>query len=63
MGFVFGPFLGGQLGHIYLPLPAFVAAGMALLNFVFTLGALPESHTAEAREKLRAMSAEYSPLA
>ena len=61
-GFVFGPFIGGQLGHRWLPLPAFVAAGMALINFLFTLGALPESHDADARAKLQATAAAYSPL-
>ena len=53
LGFAFGPVLGGLLGHYYLPLPAFVAAGMALANFVLSWFLLPESLTREAREKLR----------
>ena len=52
LGFAFGPVLGGFLGKIYLPLPAFVAAGMALANFVASYYRLPESLTAEARALL-----------
>ena len=52
LGFAFGPVLGGFLGHYYLPLPAFVAAGLALANFAASWFLLPESLTAEARAKL-----------
>lgn len=62
MGFVFGPFLGGNLGVINLSLPAFVAAGLAIVNFVFTWKALPESLTAEERERLLSVSSSYSPI-
>lgn len=51
LGFMLGPALGGLLGHISLPLPAFVAAGMALINWVFTLRFLPESLSKEERER------------
>jgi MFS family permease len=48
LGFMLGPAIGGLVGQFWLPLPAFVAAGMALINFVFTLRYLPESlHPAE----------------
>jgi len=52
LGFAFGPVIGGILGHYYLPLPAFVAAGMALANFAVSWFLLPESLTQEARAKL-----------
>jgi multidrug resistance protein len=51
LGFMLGPFVGGTLGHISLPLPAFVAAGLSLVNFFFSLRYLPESLTAEQRQK------------
>jgi MFS family permease len=52
LGFMMGPAVGGILGHFNLALPAFVAAGMALVNFVFTWKYLPESLSAEERQRL-----------
>jgi len=52
LGFAFGPALGGILGHISLSLPAFVAAGMALVNFVLSWFLLPESLTQAVRERI-----------
>jgi len=52
LGFMLGPAIGGLVGGIWLPLPAYVAAAMALINFVFTLRYLPESLTREERERL-----------
>ncbi|MGY0505863.1 TCR/Tet family MFS transporter [Luteimonas sp. e5] len=43
LGFVVGPMLGGWLGHYDLRLPFWVAAGLALLNFLYGLFVLPES--------------------
>jgi DHA1 family tetracycline resistance protein-like MFS transporter len=52
LGFIFGPFLGGELGHYQtiggfaLPegaLAAFAAAGLSVINFVLALLTLPES--------------------
>ena len=54
LGFMMGPALGGILGKVSLALPAFVAAGMALLNFVFSYRFLPESLSAEERARLNA---------
>lgn len=54
LGFAFGPVVGGLLGQINLALPAYVAAGMALLNFVASYYRLPESLTPEARASLAA---------
>lgn len=49
LGFMMGPALGGILGKFSLSLPAYVAAGMALANFFFSVKFLPESLSAEER--------------
>jgi DHA1 family tetracycline resistance protein-like MFS transporter len=49
LGFVVGPALGGFLGGIDLRLPFWVAAGLALSNFLYGLFVLPESHAPEHR--------------
>lgn len=43
LGFIFGPLLGGVLGHFNLRLPFFVAAGLTLANAAWGLFVLPES--------------------
>lgn len=43
VGFIFGPFLGGQLGHYDVRLPFFVAAGLAGANALYGLFVLKES--------------------
>jgi MFS transporter, DHA1 family, multidrug resistance protein len=43
LGVIFGPFLGGVLGHVRITLPFFVSAGLALLTLGFVATALPES--------------------
>lgn len=48
LGFMIGPFIGGELGRFHVmghqgTLPAFVSAGLSLVNLVFALGYLPES--------------------
>lgn len=43
LGFVAGPALGGWLGNVHLRLPFFVAAALALLNWLYGLLVLPES--------------------
>ena len=52
LGFMTGPAVGGLLGHYNLALPAFVAAGLALVNWGFTVRFLPESLTPEKRAEL-----------
>jgi MFS family permease len=52
LGFMMGPAVGGLLGHYSLALPAFVAAGLALVNFGFTWKYLPESLSPEERTRL-----------
>jgi len=43
LGMIFGPAIGGWLGHYSFSLPFFVAGGLALLLLPFTLAFLPES--------------------
>lgn len=49
LGFILGPALGGFLGDIDLRLPFWLAAGLALTNFVYGLFVLPESLPVEKR--------------
>lgn len=49
VGFVVGPAVGGMLGDINLRLPFYVAAGLALLNWLYGLFVLPESLPPERR--------------
>ncbi|MFT4253267.1 MAG: TCR/Tet family MFS transporter [Caulobacter sp.] len=48
-GFIAGPALGGLLGEIDLRLPFWIAAGLALLNWLYGLLVLPESLPPERR--------------
>jgi DHA1 family tetracycline resistance protein-like MFS transporter len=43
LGFIIGPALGGFLGHLWIRLPFWVAAGLSLTNFLYGLFLLPES--------------------
>ncbi len=52
LGFIIGPALGGVLGGIHLRLPFFVAAGLALLNWLYGFFILPESLAPEHRSPL-----------
>ncbi|HYM87009.1 MAG TPA: TCR/Tet family MFS transporter [Pseudoxanthomonas sp.] len=49
LGFILGPALGGYLGEINLRAPFWVAAGLALLNFLYGWFVLPESLPKEKR--------------
>jgi len=54
LGFILGPFIGGELGHIEFmgrqgPWAAFAAAAASLLNLVFAWRVLPESLSPEKR--------------
>lgn len=44
LGLIIGPALGGLLGQFGIRLPLIFAAGFALLNFLYGLLVLPESH-------------------
>src|SRR5947209_7376350 len=50
IGFACGPWIGGALGKISLSLPAFAVAGLAMVNFIWSFFALPESHLTERDE-------------
>lgn len=56
LGFIFGPFFGGELARLPLhgrpgALPAFAAAGLSLINLVMATITLPESLPPERRGK------------
>lgn len=52
LGFIIGPAMGGLLSQFGYAVPAFAAAGLAALNLIGVYFTLPESLTAEIREKL-----------
>jgi len=52
IGFIIGPVTGGVLSQYGYNIPAFVAGGLALINFVLIYAWLPESLTKEKREQL-----------
>ena len=52
LGFIVGPAMGGLLSQFGYAVPAFAAAGLATLNLIGIALTLPESLTAEIREKL-----------
>jgi len=54
LGFAVGPVFGGILGKSNIAIPAYVAAAMSLINFIFAVKMLPESLSEEARRKLAA---------
>jgi DHA1 family tetracycline resistance protein-like MFS transporter len=49
IGFILGPFIGGELGRHGYTLPSLVAAGLSALNFVLASLLLPESLPPERR--------------
>lgn len=52
IGFIIGPVTGGILSQYGYNVPAFVAAGLALINFIVIYFWLPESLTKEKREQI-----------
>ena len=52
LGFIIGPFLGGQLARIAVTVPIWVATGFALLNLIVVLTLLPETHPVSERRVL-----------
>ncbi|PQA42751.1 MFS transporter [Amnimonas aquatica] len=56
LGFIAGPMLGGLLAESSLRLPFWVAAGMALLNWLYGWFVLPESLPPERRVPIRLAS-------
>ena len=53
LGFIIGPVMGGLLGEISLSLPAFVAAGLAIISLAAVIIWLPESLPPEVRKNRR----------
>lgn len=54
LGFILGPFFGGELARVPIlgregALPAFVAAGLSVVNLILAIGFLPESLPASVR--------------
>jgi MFS transporter, DHA1 family, tetracycline resistance protein len=49
VGFIIGPALGGFLGHLWIRLPFWTAAGLSLINFIYGFFVLPESLPKERR--------------
>jgi MFS transporter, DHA1 family, tetracycline resistance protein len=49
LGFVFGPFIGGELSRYGLSGPSFLAAGLSLINLAWAALALPEPRERKAR--------------
>jgi DHA1 family tetracycline resistance protein-like MFS transporter len=52
LGFIIGPAMGGLLSRYGYHIPALVAAGLSLLNLFAVILWLPESLSAEARERM-----------
>ena len=52
LGFILGPFVGGQLARIAVPLPVWVATGFAVLNLLVVLNLLPETLPVQSRRDL-----------
>ena len=52
VGFIIGPVTGGILSQYGYNVPAFVAAGLAFINFILIYAWLPESLTKEKMEQL-----------
>ncbi len=52
LGFIIGPAAGGILSQWGYSVPAYAAAGVAMLNFIAIFFLLPESLTAERREEI-----------
>lgn len=51
LGFIIGPIIGGYFGEDSYQVPFFIAAGLTMLNFLYGLFILPESHPPERRVK------------
>ena len=51
LGFIIGPTIGGLLGSFGPRIPFLVAAALSLLNFLYGLFVLPESHSLENRRQ------------
>jgi DHA1 family tetracycline resistance protein-like MFS transporter len=57
LGFVFGPGIGGLLGHVFTELPFFVSAALSLLNLAMAAAWLPETHFSQDQAPAKAQGA------
>lgn len=62
MGLILGPAAGAVLGEINLAAPAYVAAGLSLLNVLLGIFILPESLPKEQRTTTRLVFKDINPL-
>ena len=62
LGLILGPALGGLFGQLSLEAPAFISAGLSLMNFVLGFIFLKESLPAEKRDRNPMKARDYNPL-
>lgn len=62
LGLILGPALGGLFGQLSLEAPAFISAGLSLMNFILGLVFLKESLPAEKRDRTPLKARDYNPL-
>jgi len=62
LGLILGPTLGGIFGQLSLETPAFVAAGLALMNTLLGIFMLPESLPVEKRHSTPMRLNDYNPI-
>lgn len=62
LGLILGPAAGGFLGQFSLATPAFVAAGLSLLNVLLGFFILPESLPQERRETSSMRANDFNPI-
>ncbi len=62
LGLILGPALGGLFGQLSLEAPAFISAGLSLMNLVLGFIFLKESLPAEKRDRAPLKGRDYNPL-
>ncbi|MGA2490776.1 MAG: MFS transporter [Anaerolineales bacterium] len=62
VGLILGPAVGGILGQFNLMAPAYLAAGLSLLNVLLGIFILPESLPIERRETAPMRPSDYNPI-
>ena len=62
VGLILGPALGSVFGQFGLQMPAFAAAGLALLNVLLSFFLLPESLPKERRETAPIRASDFNPI-
>jgi DHA1 family tetracycline resistance protein-like MFS transporter len=62
LGLILGPAAGGALGQVDKALPAFVAAGLSVMNVLFGYFLLPESLPKERRSAVPLRASDFNPV-